>query len=43
MNLDLLKGLVRGLAPRTMTPRLQPEPGMCCVRIAPKRRRASKR
>jgi len=34
MNLDLLKGLVEGITNGKMTPRLAPEPGMCCVRIS---------
>ena len=36
MNLDLLKGLVQGITNGKMTPRLAPEPGMCCVRISKK-------
>jgi predicted ArsR family transcriptional regulator len=38
MNLDLLKGLVEGITSGRMTPRLAPEPGMCCVRISKKAR-----
>lgn len=34
MNLDLLSGILEGLGvDRTMTARLAPEPGYCCVRI----------
>jgi predicted ArsR family transcriptional regulator len=34
MNLDLLTGLAEGLqAGDRMAPRLEPAPGMCCVRI----------
>jgi predicted ArsR family transcriptional regulator len=36
MNLDLLKGVVEGITQGKMTPRLAPEPGMCCVRISTK-------
>lgn len=38
MNLDLLKGLIEGLSLGKMTPRLDPAPGMCCVRIAKTKR-----
>ena len=35
MNLDFLEGLVEGFGPSGgLSPRLQPEPGYCCVRIA---------
>ncbi|MGQ0623077.1 MAG: helix-turn-helix transcriptional regulator [Sporichthyaceae bacterium] len=34
MNLDLINGIARGMqAEDRILPRLQPEPGMCCVRI----------
>jgi predicted ArsR family transcriptional regulator len=36
MNLDFLDGLLEGLGPDAgLTARLQPEPGRCCVRMAP--------
>jgi predicted ArsR family transcriptional regulator len=38
MNLDLLRGLVEGISRGKMTPRLAPEPGMCCVRISKRTR-----
>ena len=35
MNLDFLAGLLEGVSPAGgLSPRLQPEPGYCCVRIA---------
>lgn len=34
MNLDLMTGLVEGLADPTLQARLQPTPGLCCVRLA---------
>lgn len=33
MNLDLLGGLVEGLGHPGLDPRLEPAPGMCCVRL----------
>jgi hypothetical protein len=34
MNLDLLGGLAEALDEEDrLTPRLEPEPGMCCVRV----------
>jgi predicted ArsR family transcriptional regulator len=37
MNLDLLGGVLEGMAlDDRLTVRLQPEPGWCCVRIAPR-------
>jgi predicted ArsR family transcriptional regulator len=33
MNLDLMTGLVEGLADPTLEARLEPTPGLCCVRL----------
>ena len=33
MNLDLLSGIVEGMGADTITARLAPEPGACCVRL----------
>jgi predicted ArsR family transcriptional regulator len=47
MNLELMTGLVEGLAVSNLEARLEPTPGLCCVRLretdadAPQRRRGS--
>jgi predicted ArsR family transcriptional regulator len=42
MNLDLITGLTEGLgAEDRLVPRLEPTPGMCCVRIHDRPRRAA--
>lgn len=33
MNLDLMAGLVEGLADPTLEARLEPTPGLCCIRL----------
>jgi predicted ArsR family transcriptional regulator len=33
MNLSLLSGLVEGLGVTSLRPRLEPEPGFCCVKL----------
>jgi predicted ArsR family transcriptional regulator len=33
MNLDLMAGLVDGLADPNLVARLEPTPGLCCVRL----------
>ena len=38
MNLDLMAGLVEGLADPTLEARLEPTPGLCCVRLRRPRR-----
>jgi predicted ArsR family transcriptional regulator len=38
MNLELLRGVTEVVSQGKMTPRLQPEPGRCCVRISVKPR-----
>jgi predicted ArsR family transcriptional regulator len=44
MNLDLLRGLTEGLgASEPLAPRLEPEEGMCCVRLRADQRRSSRR
>jgi predicted ArsR family transcriptional regulator len=35
MNLELLTGLLEGVTDTRLTARLAPEPGYCCVRLAP--------
>jgi predicted ArsR family transcriptional regulator len=35
MNLHLLDGLIEGAGAGELTPRLQPTPGRCCVRLEP--------
>jgi len=35
MNLELLTGLLEGVNGSNLTARLAPEPGFCCVRLAP--------
>lgn len=35
MNLALIGGVLDGLQVRTLTPRLAPQPGFCCVKVAP--------
>jgi predicted ArsR family transcriptional regulator len=34
MNLALVEGVLEGLEVASMQPRLEPEPGLCCVKIA---------
>jgi len=38
MNLELLTGLLEGVSGSNLTARLAPEPGFCCVRLAPAKR-----
>jgi predicted ArsR family transcriptional regulator len=33
MNLELMRGLVDALDTSDLDPRLEPEPGQCCVRL----------
>ena len=35
MNLRLLEGVLDGVPAAGLTPRLQPTPGRCCVRLEP--------
>ncbi|MCA1841724.1 MAG: transcriptional regulator [Actinobacteria bacterium] len=40
MNLDFMRGLVAGLDAPNVTARLEPAPGLCCVRLSVGQRRA---
>ena len=34
MNLSFVGGILDGLETRSLTPRLVPDPGLCCVRVS---------
>jgi predicted ArsR family transcriptional regulator len=43
MNLALVGGVIDGLSIETMSARLEPQPGFCCVKIATKPDRLDRR